>query len=301
MQPHMKKQEIFGLSAALVTPFAPDGSVDLPRLVRHARRMIEEGCDSVTLFGTTGEGFSIAAGERAAMLGALLGGGVPTDRIYAGVTATAVADAVEQALLALDAGACGLLLAPPFYFKDPGDEGLYAWFSRAIEGMGATARGVILYNIPGQTAVPLSVELVGRLKAAFPGVVRGVKDSSGDPAVADAFLAAHGELAILIGDERLLAAAMRKGAEGSICGVANLLPQRLRAVIHDGADDPLIQPLVDLIVSHPVLPAIKALVAHRLADEAYRRVRAPVVELAPERRLALLRAFDRILSAGDER
>jgi 4-hydroxy-tetrahydrodipicolinate synthase len=181
------------------------------------------------------------------------------------------------------------------------DDGLYAWFSDVIEGIGSDVRGVILYHIPGQTAVPLSVDLVGRLKRAFPGVIAGVKDSSGDRATAEAFLAAHGELAILVGDERQLAAAMRKGAEGSICGLANIAPALLRRVVHDGADDPLIVPLVDLIVSYPVLPAVKALVAHLHGDEAYVRMRAPLVDLQVGQRGALVAAYEAILSPQPDR
>ena len=301
MKSEMKKQDIFGLSAALVTPFRADGAVDLPRMLRHARHVLAEGCDSITLFGTTGEGFSIGMRERAAMIGAVLGDGLDPARLYAGVSATTVADAVEQSRLALDFGARGLLLAPPFYFKDPGEEGLFAWFSQVIEGIGAGARGVILYHIPGQTAVPLSVALVGRLKRAFPSVIAGVKDSSGDKATAEAFLAAHGELAILVGDERQLAAAMRKGAQGSICGVANIVPRLLRDVIHGAADNPLIVPLVDLVVSYPVLPAIKALVAHIHGDDGYFRMRAPLVDLPAPDRAALIGAYEAILAPGQDR
>ena len=301
MKSEMKKQDIFGLSAALVTPFRADGAVDLPRMLRHARHVLAEGCDSITLFGTTGEGFSIGMRERAAMIGAVLGDGLDPARLYAGASATTVADAVEQSRLALDFGARGLLLAPPFYFKDPGDEGLFAWFSRTIEGIGAGARGIILYHIPGQTAVPLSVDLVGRLKRAFPGVIAGVKDSSGDKATAEAFLAAHGELAILVGDERQLAGAMRNGAQGSICGVANIAPRLLHDVIHGAADNPLIVPLVDLIVSYPVLAAIKALVAHIHGDEEYARMRAPLVDLPARDRAALIGAYEAILAPGQDR
>ena len=113
----MKKLEMFGLSAALITPFSADGGVDLGRLLRHAKYVLAEGCDSITLFGTTGEGFSIGVHERARMLGAVIGGGAKSEQLYAGVSATTVVDAVEQARLALDFGARGLLLAPPYYFK----------------------------------------------------------------------------------------------------------------------------------------------------------------------------------------
>ena len=293
--------EMFGLSAALITPFAADGTVDLARLLRHAKYVLAKGCDSVTLCGTTGEGFSIGVRERARMLGAVIGDGAKGEQLYAGVSATTVVDAVEQARLALDFGARGLLLAPPFYFKGLSEEGLFAWFSQVIEGIGGAARGVILYHIPGQTAVPLSVDLVGRLKRAFPKVIAGVKDSSGDKATTDAFLAAHGELAILVGEERHLADAMRSGAQGSICGLANLAPWLLRDVIHNRIDNPLIVPVVNLITSYPVLPAVKALVAHIHRDDAYARMRAPLVDLSSGERNTLAASYEALLALGQDR
>jgi 4-hydroxy-tetrahydrodipicolinate synthase len=149
--------------------------------------------------------------------------------------------------------------------------------------------------------VPLSVALVDRLKRAFPGVVAGVKDSSGEGATAEAFLAAHGELAILVCDERQLAGAMRKGAQGSICGLANLAPGLLRDVIHGRNDNPLVTPLVDLVVSYPVMPAVKALVANIHGDNEYARMRAPLVGLPEKDRAALVNAYEAILAPGLDR
>jgi 4-hydroxy-tetrahydrodipicolinate synthase len=295
----MPSKAIFGLSAALISPFAPDGSPDLVRLARHAGWVLANGCDSVTLFGTTGEGFSIAIRDRAAMLDAVTGTGIGSGRLNAGVTATAVADAAEQARLALDGGANGLLFAPPYYLKGLEEEGLYAWFSRAFEAIGVGLRGVILYHIPGQTAVPLSIDLAARLRRAFPEAITGIKDSSGDWATTEAFLDAHGDLAVLVGDERLLPRAMARGAQGSICGLANFAPGLLRPVIHDGADEPRLRPVVDLIVAHPVLPSVKALVAHRHGDAQYARTRPPLVDLDADRAMRLAAAFDRLM-AGEE-
>ncbi|WMS43932.1 dihydrodipicolinate synthase family protein [Acuticoccus sp. MNP-M23] len=290
-------RHIFGLSAAMVTPFAADGTVDLPRLVKHAHWALANGTDSVTLFGTTGEGFSIGFRERAAMLGALAGNGIDFgQKLYATVGASVVADAVDQARLALGMGARGLLFTPPYYLKALDEDGLFAWFSNAFDAIGGDLRGVILYHIPGQTAVPLSVALVDRLRKAFPGVIAGIKDSSGDWDTANAYLDAHGDLAILVGDERLLPRAMARGAQGSICGLANIEPALLRSVIHDGADDPRLKAAVDLIVSHPVMPAVKAMVAHRHGDSGYARTRPPLVDLAPEQAKSLIARFDDIVA-----
>ncbi len=283
----------------MITPFAADGSVDLPRLVSHAEWALANGTDTVTLFGTTGEGFSIGLKERAAMLGALADSGLDfLQKLYAAVGSSVVVDAAEQARLALGMGAKGLLFTPPYYLKGLDDEGLYAWFADCFEAIGGDLRGVILYHIPGQTAVPLSVELVGRLREAFPGAITGIKDSSGDWDTAVRFLDAHGDLSVLVGDERLLPRAMAKGAEGSICGLANIAPGLLRAVIHDRVNDPRVKEAVDLIVSHPVLPAVKALVAHRHGDPDYARTRPPLVDLSPELAATLIPRFDAIVSGA---
>ncbi len=291
-------QNRFGLSCAITTPMRPGGDVDLPRLVKHARHVLAQGCDSVTLFGTTGEGASLGLPARGAMLGALIGAGIdPARQIYAGVSAGSLEDSVEQARLALDLGAKGLLLAPPFYFKGVSDEGLFAWFARFFEKLGPAARNTILYHIPSVTAVDISVGLVERLKTAFPGIVTGVKDSSGSYANTEALLKAHGELAILVGDERQLAKAVRAGAQGTICGLANLTPHLLRPMVYEGSESAAVNRLVDEIVSHPVLAAVKALVGHIHGDAGYGAMRPPLEALGEGQRQRLVAAFESITQA----
>lgn len=288
----------FGLSCALTTPMRADGSVDLPRLSHHARHVLAQGCDSVTLYGTTGEGAALGLQERMAMLGALVGAGIdPATQIYAGIAASSMEEALAQSRAALGMGAKGLLLAPPFYFKGVGDDGLYAWFVQFIEALGSQARNIILYHIPSVTAVAISVDLVQRLKTRFPGIIAGVKDSSGSYANTEALLQAHGELAILVGDERQLAKAVRNGAQGSICGVANLVPQLLRPMVYEGKDSPVVNRLVDEICSHPVMAAVKALTGHVHGDAGFGPMRAPLQALDEPARQQLFAAFESITQA----
>src|SRR5215218_11431289 len=87
----------FGLSLALATPFAEDRSIDLPRLVAHGRQSLADGCDSLTVFGTTGEGASLGLNERNRALGALVGGGVdPKTQLVVGIAASSVEEAIAQ-------------------------------------------------------------------------------------------------------------------------------------------------------------------------------------------------------------
>lgn len=293
----------FGLSVALATPFAEDRSIDLPRLVAHARQSLADGCRRLTLFGTTGEGASLGLNERQRALGALVGAGIdPATQLVVGIAASSVEDAVAQGRAALLVGCPSLLLAPPFYFKNPGDEGLFDWFAAVLTVLGAKASGVILYHIPQVTAVGLSVELIDRLKKAFPGQIAGVKDSSGDWNNAQALLARHADLHILIGDERLLARAMLQGASGAISGLANIAPDLMQPLI-EGVEEPRVNAIVEQLLPYAVTPAVKLLVGHRRNDPAaWSRMRAPLPSLSRADGAKLTAAVDAIRArAGTDR
>ncbi|WP_153020079.1 dihydrodipicolinate synthase family protein [Paramesorhizobium deserti] len=274
----MTALERFGLSAALATPFNRDGSIDLARLGDHAAASIEGGCDSITVFGTTGEGASISAGERGQVLDQLGRTAVKPDQVVTCIAATAVDDAVRQCRAALDFGCKALLLPPPFYFKSVSDDGVFGWYAGLLERIGPDARDAILYNIPSVTSVTVSHDVLARLRAAFGGVITGVKDSGGDWSYTEKLLDAHGDIAILVGDERHLAAAVRRGGQGAISGIANLFPAEVRGLAVDGRDDPRINALVELVLRYPVVPAIKVLMAHMSGHAGWSKVRAPLVD-----------------------
>ena len=285
----------FGLSVALATPFAEDRSIDLPRLVAHGLQSLADGCNSLTVFGTTGEGAMLGLDERNRALGALVGAGVDArTQLVVGIAASSVEDAIAQGRAALMLSCPSFLLAPPFYFKTPGDEGLFDWFSAVLTGLGSQASNVILYHIPQVTAVGLSVALVDRLKKAFPKQVAGVKDSSGDWNNAQALLKQHGDLHILIGDERLLAKAMNLGASGTICGMANFAPDLMQSPIN-GIEEPRVAALIEPLLPYAVTAAVKALVGHRRNDAtAWSRMRAPLRSLTEAECIKLFAAIDGI-------
>jgi 4-hydroxy-tetrahydrodipicolinate synthase len=269
----------FGLSVALATPFTEDRRIDLARLVAHGRQSLADGCASLTVFGTTGEGASLGQNERNRALGALLGAGIDPRQLVVGIAAASVEEAIAQGRAGLMSGISSFLLAPPFYFKNPGDEGVFDWLAAVLMGLGPRASKVILYHIPQVTAVGLSVALVDRLKQAFPNQVKGVKDSSGDWANTQALLEHHRDLDILIGDERLLARGMRLGASGTICGLANIAPDLMQGPV-TGIEEPRVAELIELLLPYAVTAAVKALVGHRRNDPlAWSRMRAPLRSL----------------------
>ena len=291
----MRTSNPFGLSCALALPLTASFDIDFSRLVAHAQRCLASGCSTITLFGTTGEGASVSVVEREQILAALSKTGIRMDQVIAGVVAPAVGDAVAQARLGMERGCRLALVAPPFYFKDVKEEGLYNWFSRFCEELDERIE-VILYHIPSATATPLSIRLINRLKENFPKTIKGVKDSGGDWSYTEALLTSHHDLAILIGNERHLAAGIRLGAAGAISGLANLWPEILRHIIETGEEDHRISSLVAEILSFPATPAIKFLLAYRDNDPAWATPRPPLVRLSQAEATSLLLAYDRVRS-----
>jgi 4-hydroxy-tetrahydrodipicolinate synthase len=278
-----------GLSCALSTPFTKDGCVDLKRMVAHASSVIARGCDGITAFGTTGEGASIAVPERYQILAALAASGIDMrSQVISGVSAATVHDAVEQARAGYAMGCRGLLMAPPFYFAHASDDGLFRFFASTFEKLGGELRDVILYHIPGMTRNGISVELTQRLVKEFPGVVIGVKDSNGDWPATEHRLKELKGLQILVGDERQLANAVRHGGAGTICGLANIAPDLLRPLVHEGKDDKRVNAMVDVILGYSFMSAVKAMIGEALGDPAWRIMRAPLDALsaADTRKLA---------------
>lgn len=277
--------ERLGVSAALLTPFAEDGSVDGRLLAAHARSLLDSEIDSVTLFGTTGEAASVSRAERPATIEALLEAGCPADRINLGLCATSAGDAADQAGEGLSFGITSFLVPPHFYFKGCGDDGHFEWHSRLIELADPAAR-FILYHIPQVTGVAISLDLVARLKERFGDRLRAIKDSSSDWDNTEALIG-QGALPVLVGDERMLAKSAAAGGAGAISGTTNIYPEKIKRLYESRTDDPALSEEITRIVSAPVIPSLKAVMAKTSGNPAWERVRPPLEPLVDGERAAL--------------
>jgi 4-hydroxy-tetrahydrodipicolinate synthase len=283
-----------GLWCAMLTPVDRDGSVDHARFARHARWLLAREVDGIVPFGTTGEGQSFSMAQRAAGLSALQAAGIPADRIVAATGCAALAETIALTRQGVQSGCAGCLVLPPFFFKDVPEEGLFAWYARVIEAVADPRLRLFLYHIPQVTGVPVSVDLVARLAAAFPGIIAGVKDSEGNWAHTSALLARAPQLAILVGHEPHLPRLLRAGGAGTICGVANIYPALVRALLSPdvgAADEERIATVIEIAFRQPFLPAFKAIVAARTRDPAWLALCPPQVALDESARRSLLAAL----------
>jgi 4-hydroxy-tetrahydrodipicolinate synthase len=289
----------------MLTPLDTSGGVDHGMLVAHAKSLLARGVDGIAPFGTTGEGQSFAVVERAAGVDALLAGGISGERLVAATGCAALPETIALTRHGVQAGCAACLVLPPFFWKDATDEGLFAWYAQVIEAVGDARLRVYLYHIPQVSGTPLSVDLIARLAAAFPGIIAGVKDSAGNWDNTQALLARVPQLAILVGHEPHLPRLLRAGGAGTICGVANVFPALVRALFSSGvtpADEQRVVTFIEIAFRQPFLAGFKALLAEQTRNPAWRVVRAPLLPLPPDSRRALLVALQDagLMAAGQD-
>jgi 4-hydroxy-tetrahydrodipicolinate synthase len=186
-------------------------------------------------------------------------------------------------------------VVPPFFFKEVTDEAVFAFYARLIDAVGDPRLRLYLYHIPQISGVGIAPAVAGRLAEAFPGVLAGIKDSAGEWDNTAALLARVPRLDVLVGHEPHLPQLMRAGGAGTICGIANVFPGMVRALLapRPGSDDEArIRRFIEVLFRYPFLPAFKAIKAAQANDGAWRAVRTPWMPLSDETRATLLRALD---------
>jgi 4-hydroxy-tetrahydrodipicolinate synthase len=285
-----------GVIAPVLTPFRRDYSTDAERFVRHCKWLLGSGCAGLAPFGTTSEGCSLSVAERKELLEALVGAGVPAAALMPGTGACALSDALELTRLAVRLGCAGVLMLPPFYYKDVSEEGLFRSFAELIERVGDARLRIYLYHIPPVASVPITLELIERLLASYPGQVAGVKDSSGDWRHTRKLLGRFEGRGfdVFVGSEAFLLEHLRGGGQGCITATANIAPGPIEQLCQEwrsakaGELQKRIAATRKIVEKRPMIPALKAVLAHFSGDEPWRVTRPPLVELPPEQQQQLV-------------
>jgi 4-hydroxy-tetrahydrodipicolinate synthase len=290
---------ITGVLSPVVTPFKTDRSPDPDRFIRQCKWLLSQNV-GLAVFGTNSEANSLSIDEKMTLLEKLVSAGVDPGRMMPGTGHCAITDSVRLTAHAVKLGCAGVLMLPPFYYKGVSDEGLYRNFAEIIERVGEPRLRVYLYHIPPVAQVPITLGLVERLLKAYPGTVAGMKDSGGDWNNTKAFLDAYAKSGfdVFPGAETFLLQGMRNGGAGCISATANTNPGPIARLFDtwQNADADAQQKRLDDIratfAKYPMIPALKAAVAHYGGDPAWSKVRPPLVELTPDQSKSLIADLD---------
>ena len=292
-------ERITGVLSPVVTPFKTDLSPDAERFVGHCRWLLAQGV-GLAVFGTNSEANSLAVDEKMELLDRLMADEVNPRRMMPGTGCCAVTDSVRLTAHATKLGCAGVLMLPPFYYKGVSDEGLFRNFAEVIERVGDTRLRIYLYNIPPVSQVAITVPLIERLLAAYPGTVAGVKDSSGDWGNTSSYLEnfAGMDFDVFPGSESFQLQGLRHGGAGCISATANVNAAAIARLFAtwQGTDADAQQlnlnKIRGIVSGYPMIPALKATIAHYSVDPSWATVRPPLVELTGEQKTSLINELD---------
>lgn len=291
---------IKGVMAAGLTAFNDDLSVDTETTIAHTKWLLDSGCDGVLLFGTTGEANSLSVDERLTFLDKVGASDLPKDKLMIGTGCCALPDTVALTKKSLEIGVESVLMLPPFYYKNPSDEGLFTHFSRVFDAVSSNAMNVYLYHFPQMSAVPFSHDLIARLLKDFPKNICGVKDSSGDFENMKAMAEKFPGFDVFAGTERYLLDVLKAGGVGTITATGNVTVAgcaKVYAAWKAGSGDA--EALQDQLTrerlalqNYPAAAALKELLAKNSGKASWRNVRAPFMPLTAEKAASLVADLD---------
>jgi 4-hydroxy-tetrahydrodipicolinate synthase len=214
-----------GSIVPIVTPFK-NGEVDYDGLARLIDWQIQNGSHGISVTGTTGEPTSLTLDERKRVIVAAkeaVGGRVP---FLPGTGSTNHAETLELSRYAERVGADGILVIAPYYNR-PSQEGLFRHFNAVAKAVGLP---VVLYNIPGRTAVNIEIDTVARLREANRNLI-GVKESNKDFEHINRLLHKLGrDFLVYSGIELLCFPVLAIGGAGYVSATGNLMPREVASL-----------------------------------------------------------------------
>ncbi len=274
-----------GMIPAIITPFNASGEVDSTALIAHARHLLAQGCGALVVMGTTGEANSLSLAERQMILELFATAGL-AGRVLAGTGFCNLPETVALSRIAAEAGVAGVLVMPPFFYRQVSMDGVFTYYAALIEALKDDLPPLYIYDFPAMSGIDITLETLRRLDEAFPGVIAGLKNSSGDFAEMLAQQAALPRWDIFPGTELVLLDALKAGMPGCISAGFNVLAAGAVALAENWqADDAASRQNIlatrrRSIQSRPVIPALKALLARQVPGVVQNRVRPPLRPLA---------------------
>jgi 4-hydroxy-tetrahydrodipicolinate synthase len=211
-----------GLLTAMVTPFAPDGSVDDATAVALGRHLLANGSHGLVVCGTTGEAATMTDDEHVGFVRLMASELGSEGAIVAGAGSNDTRHAVHLTEAVVEAGADAVLSVTPYYNK-PNSRGVKRHFEEVARAAGGTP--VVLYNIPARTAVNMAPDLLAEL-AQIDGVEAVKQANSAEIDPIDG-------LAMLAGNDDVLAAVMDKGGAGGICVASHVVGPEMRRIVDE--------------------------------------------------------------------
>lgn len=291
-----------GVYAASLTPVKEDFSIDFEEFSSHGKHLLENGCNGLVIFGTTGEATSFSTVERKKALEKLLEEDLPANSILLGTGTSSMTETIDLTRHAISLGVNNILMLPPYYYKAVNTSSLFHYFEEIIRGVNSPLLRLFLYHIPQISGVPISHDLINLLVKKYGKLIAGVKDSSGDWNNMKSLNNMFSGLRIFPGSEKFLLKMTEIGGPGCISSSTNIT-HRLAAKVWAMRNDTEAQKLQDKLsimrVQLENFPMIAILKYYRYkisGNPAWLNIRPPLEALSESQKKTADNLFEHLKS-----
>lgn len=269
-----------GVCAAVITPLDAQLRPDADAAIPYYASLLESGCNSLNILGTTGEAMSLSVDDRLRFMEALSGSSLPRERIMIGTGAAALGDTIRLTAAAFRLGFAAALVMPPFFFRGISDEGVMHFFELLFEAVHPPTQSIILYHYPAMSGIAFHADLVDKLMRDYPGLVGGIKDSSNDPVLQHELHRRHDRLLVFPSSESFLTGARENGYAGCISGTVALWPElAARVWAGDAVSQTELTRRRESFSGISIIGGVRYVLSQRTGDLNWERCLPPLVPL----------------------
>ncbi len=281
--------KIYGTYCAALTPINSDRSINKELFLNHCKHLLAEGVDGLAVFGTTGEANSFSMSEKIEAINYLIDNNVKAEKLIPGIGQCSIKDTIALSQMAAKLNVKGVLVLPPFYYKNVQDEGVINYFKKVVEETGENSLQYILYNIPQVSGVAISINIIEKLIHLFPDNFVGMKDSSGDLDNMLRIIKSIENFSLFSGSDILALKVCKQGGAGAITATSNISGKLLAYILNnykeeanienfEALQDLQVQIRDTLFASEPI-SSLKAFLSIKNNEESWNRVVPPLIAI----------------------
>lgn len=225
--------KISGTYCASLTPFNADYSINKKLLLEHCNNLLSQQIDGIAIFGSTGEANSISIEEKLDAMNYLIENKIEPKKLLPGTGLNSIRDTVYYTKAVAKMNVGGVIVLPPFYYKNVPSEGVINYYTKLIEEVSNSQLHYLLYHIPQMSGVSIDFNVIEKLLLKYPNNVVGIKDSSGDINNMLKMIKLFQGFSVFSGSDSLALKAVKSGGAGAITAVSNISGKLLSFIINN--------------------------------------------------------------------
>tara|TARA_B100001123_G_C15218281_1_gene990169 strand:- start:151 stop:1080 length:930 start_codon:yes stop_codon:yes gene_type:complete len=281
--------KIYGTYSAALTPINDDCSINKELFLQHCNNLLKQGVDGLAIFGTTGEANSFSMDEKIEAINYLIDNKITPEKLIPGTGQCSIKDTVKLSKIAAKLNVKGVLVLPPFYYKNVQEEGVVEYFKKVVEEAGENSLRYILYNIPQVSGVAISINIIEKLIHLFPDNFVGMKDSSGDLDNMLRIIKSIENFSLFSGSDILALKVCKQGGAGAITATSNISGKLLAYILNNYKEEANIEnfealqdlqvKIRDTLFASEPISTLKAFLSIKNNEESWNRVVPPLITI----------------------